>query len=585
MPYPIIEKPVADYIEVSIDNVDVLGYVVSINGRWGSTPDAYFCTLQPGSASFELYNVDASIDAHLVPGKAAHVRTIPNMFGNFTSIYRGIIRDVSTNYEYEPETNRLVPRTFIETVDNVAEFANKTIEANTFSKTPNVEKISVAAFGSAFLTATGYEIVGASALTTTYINQFNRQVNGVEAMELVARSINKYTYVVQHDTGLWTGDFGYASTSGPATFPFMITDGTHTGSLPAASAKMIGVNYGYNSRTALSEVDFNNTGLNRAPKAAKDSGIVDIDVTYKATQSIGFNNSLPLQTVVATDNLGWNLLNNTASESTSPQNIWPADYFNYGISPTTTLNDHPVVVATCNTAFSSRALPLMYADTQNNFVTSPPGGMTGNWIAHLKVRGTTPTTVPMYLRIVWYNSSGTVLRTDNGTSTAFTNTAWTTINITVATPPAGAVTGQLYAVVNGGAAVGYQFFMSEALFTRIGVTSTFFNGDTADTSTYLYTWTGSPGASPSQKNTNNLTALGATVLARNTVQKKVVSVTVNAFEDPAALAAFGAVLMYNSPTVGTQICVDGVTGNYIGVGYTFSISPESLIYTLDVVKI
>jgi hypothetical protein len=581
MSYPVQNSPLVNHIQVLINNTLVHDWVTQVNGRIGAVPDVYFCSLKPGSCSIELYDINSTIDALLVPGNPVQIRTIPSPgIYDYTNIYRGKIRDVSTTYEFDTIHNRLAPRTRVEAVDLVADLANKQIDANTFSKTPNVEKISVADFGSAFTTATGQTIAGASTLTTTYINQFNRQINAVEAMDLVARSVNKYTYQNMSPSVSY-GNFGYASVTSP-TPAITISDGTHTGS-PSPLLKMVDVDYGYSSQSALSELNFSNVGLNRAPKAAKDSGISDIDVTYKATQSIGYDNKADINTVVATDNLGHNLLQNTGSESTSPQNVWPTSYFNYGVSPTMTLNDHPTVVATCNTATSSFSIYLNQVDTQNNFVTSPPGGMTGNWLLGFKVRGTTPTTVPMYARLVWYNASGTVLRTDNGTSTSFTNTAWTAISLQVTTPPTGAVTAQAVAVVNGAASVGYQFYITEAVFSRIGATSSFFNGDTTDDASYLYTWTGQPGASASQKNTNNLTALGASILARNTVTKKVKTVTLNAFQNTGAISAVP--LLTQTAGLGATIWVNGTSGTYVVCGYSFDMTPDTFSYTLDVAKI
>lgn len=581
MGYPVQPKAVISDIQVLVNGTVVHDWVTKVSGRIGSVPDPYFCQLQPGSCSIELYDINSTIDALLVPGTAVQIRTIPSPGPfDYTNIYLGKIRDVSTTYEFDATRNKLVPRTRVETVDLTSDMANKQIDANTFSKTPNVEKISVADFGSAFTTATGQTIAGASALTTTYINQFNRSMSAVDVMNMVARSINRFPYQ-KMDAGVSSGNFGY-TTIPTSTTSAIVTDGTHSGSYTYVF-KMTDVDYGYSSSAAISELNFSNVGLNRAPKAAKDSGITDVEVTYKATQNIGFDSKFSLSTCVATDNIGWNLLSNTGSESESPQNIWPTSYFNYGVSPTMTLNSHPTVVATCNTATSSFSIPFNGVDTQNAFVTSPPGGMTGNWLLGFKVRGTTPTTVPMYARLIWYNSSGTVLRTDNGTSTSFTNTAWTAISLQVATPPTGAVTAQAVAVVNGAASVGYQFYITEAVFTRIGASSAFFNGETADDASYLYTWTGGAGVSPTQKNTNNLTALGATILARNTVQKKVRSATINAYQNSNAIALVP--LFMQIPSAAISVCVNSVTAGYVVCGYSFDISPDNFMYTLDLAKI
>lgn len=584
MAYPIIEHPVINDIEVLIGGTVVHDWVTNITGRIGSVPDSYFCSLEPGSCSIELYDINSTIDALLVPGANVKIRTIPypGPF-DYTNIYMGKIRDVSTTYEYDELSNRLVPRTSIETSDLVAQLANKEIAKNTFANTVNTEKISVAAFGSLFTTATGQTIAGASDLTTTYINQFTQQIDAVDAMNMVARSVNKFAYQ-KMDAALSSGNFGYASIPTSALPDAIITDGTHTGS-PLYVFKMTDVDYGYDSSTALSELNITNIGLNRAPKVADDAGVEEIEVTYQATQSIGFDSKYDMQTVVATDNLGWNFIENTGSGDVNPTGVWPDNAnMNFGVSPTMTdgAGGNRVAVMTCKTAFSSLAVPLMRTDSQNTFVSNPPGGATGSWEFAFRARAVT-TSMVMNARIQWFNSAGTLLRTDTSGNFTVTNSAFVTVGFTVATPPTGAVTAVPVIVFNGAAAVGYQMYITKAYFFRQSTSGLFFDGDTLDNSSFLHTWTGERGKSPSQKNTNSLVSLGASVLARNTIQKKVKTVTLNAYQNSSAIAWIP--VMMQIPTYGISICVNGVTATYAVLGYSFDISPESFMYTINVAKI
>ena len=582
MGYPIQEQALDPYIDIYVTvggTRHLLNpYVTQVTGNLGSVPDEYFCELQPGLCSVELYNPTSTVEGYLVPGTAFAITTHQAPLSTYYVLYYGTIRDVKVTYKFDDVLMQLVPVVRVECSDFIADVAGLTLPKGTLTPMVGAEKMSLANFYGYYGGATGYNLLDFGSMTTTYINQQYDEVNALDIINTVCRSANMFPY----STGT---NIGGKVITAPTTYPRLITDGTHTGGTYTSIFKMTDVDYGYNSARALSSVTLNNVGLNRAPKAVNDSGLENVVVPYTKTQSIGFTKGKSFDTCVSTDNLGWNLLSNTGSESLSPQGIWPNDYFNFGVSPTMTLNNHPVTVATCNTAFSSRAFPLMAMSTENTFVTSPPGGMTGNWNLQFKVRGTTPTTVAMLARIVWYNASGTVLRTDNGTSTAFTNTAWTTITYSQATPPAGAVTAQAYAVVNGAAAVGYQFYISEAMFTRAGASTTFFNGDTADDNSYLYTWTGQIGNSPSQKNTNTLTSLATTILARNTIQKKVTSVTINGWEI-SPIACIAALVDVQLPqTNGIKICVNSVTGNYRPIGYSFSMTPTSLEITLQVTPV
>ena len=137
----------------------------------------------------------------------------------------------------------------------------------------------------------------------------------------------------------------------------------------------------------------------------------------------------------------------------------------------------------------------------------------------------------------------------------------------------------------GGTLVAY---VSEVNFSQTG-SANFFDGDTADTSSYLYTWTGERWKSPSQRNTNNVTTLASNILARNTVTPVARSVTFNINDIPSIAFDLANRIQAQHPSglnyTAVQVCVNGVTKNYNAVGYELDIKPENMQMTLNLVNV
>lgn len=593
MAYPIIENPINDNVGVAIAGNIVNSNLVSVSGSFGAEPDAYYSTLQPALCTVELYDLNSTQDAFCVPGAAVIVNmggynTITGTFEG-TNLFYGKIRDVDVNYEWDAQSQKFIATHILQCVDFVSDAGNVKIPQNAFSSQTTGEQATVAAFGNVYTFYVGTACAGFAG-DSTLINQFVAETDALTAVDTVARSINKRAY-----SNMLTGALGV--TTGPTeTVTYsagLFTDGTHNPAYTGLKWGLVDIDYGYSSKQIISEVTLNNTGLNRAPKAAGDVTMDDVTVGYTATQSVGVKNKTELETIVNTDNLGWNFVSYTGCGKTAPG--WTSANYKFGTSNATTLNGHAVGLCTVSTAHSSASIFLMGEEYGNNFVTSTPGGATGSWNVQFKAKTVTASTVPMAARIIWYNTAGTVLRTDTGTSTAVNNSTWTTVTYTQASPPAGAAFAQAVAVVNGSASVGYQFYMTEVIFTRTGTSATFFDGDTADNSTYAYGWTGTPGASPSQKvDAGLLSTLATNILARNTAQKRVKTVTFNAQENPGTstswpgavpIALAGTICMIANEAasnVGSfiQVCINGVTGYYKPLGYTFEITPTSILITL-----
>lgn len=584
MGYPIQEGAVIDYVQVLIAGVNVTDYVTDIGGSIGSEPDAYFCNIQPGNASVKLYDITSTVEGYLVPGQQVKLRTIPSPGPfDYTNYFVGTIRNVVISYEYNQTLMRLVPVASVEAVDLSADLANIVLKEYSFAKTVGAEKISVASFGSAFATATGYTIVGASALTSTYINQFVKETNALEALNLVARSIDKFVYP-KMDPALSQGDYGLASTSGGSASGVVITDGTHTGS-PTYLWKMTGLDYGYSSDGALSEVNLNNVGLNRAPKAAKDRDVVDVVVPYQAKQSIGFDNALTMDTVVATDNLGWNYILNNAGVGFAPE-LFSRSFFKYQAVTTRTKDDYPYSTRCIVNATYTAGTGLIWSSEDDfpDMVTTPAGGTTGNWYFRFYAQAhSAAVTFVLTPVISWYDAQGQFLSSSTGTGVTINSaTTWQAVTVNAA-KPTNATSIRAYFTVGGTVrAVGNSFYVTDAYLGQQGAYLSF-NGDTPDTASYLYTWTGERGHSPSQRNTNSLVSLGSTILARNTVAKKVKSVTLNMFEDMNSAFIFSYLMQLPTSTI--AIWVDGVSKTYIVGGYDFDLTPTSFELTLKVIEV
>lgn len=585
MAYPIIEKPVN--VGVIVNSVtNITDYVTQINGSVGSRPSVTYADLEPGECSIELRDAEsnATVEAALLPGATVNIVTADGAY-----IFAGKIRDVDVTYAWDATEMRLVSSTTLSVFDFVSNVANKEIPANSFTAYTGREYMTYAEMASIFNTKTGFTFSGMPA--TGALNQFTEGINALELVNTVARSGAYRAYATDTVVAL-------ADTVAPTVYDLMVTDGTHTAPFSGTMWGMTDLNYGYSSKNVLTELNFSNKCLSRYPKVANDPAVEDVDIPYTVTQTItGFNAEATIETINPTGIATLNALKNTGSSAVSPRGIWPTDYVTWSSSTALTLNGHPVAAGIVNTAWSSRALPVIELDVQDNFITTWPSTDFGNWIFQFKSRTVTSPSHSMGARIVWYNSAGTVLRTDTGSFTNVANAAWVTHTVSVATPPAGATTAVAYVVSNTAQAVGYQFYVTEACFSRATYGSTFFDGNTTDTTNYLYSWTGAEGSSRTMLNHNTLKTLGDTILARNVVQKTVKSVTINmqevvapsplGFSDitVACLALYPIVIQAQTNiTAGLKICINAVTGNYRLVGYDFNITPTSFTSTLHVVK-
>lgn len=190
------------------------------------------------------------------------------------------------------------------------------------------------------------------------------------------------------------------------------------------------------------------------------------------------------------------------------------------------------------------------------------------------------TSLTGYVAIRWYTDAGATISTSNGTATTITATAWTRRTLT-ATSPANAAYGVMFAWFTYGGAnnTGYRYYTTGAQFEQASSASTWFSGDSTDSTTYVYEWEGQPGASRSIRYSNVMdtrTGEFLTQFANPTVRIK--SITWNTAQNPT--------LAYQLD-IGSLIVVTfkGTTATYRIVGLSHDINPERWMMNIRVEKI
>jgi hypothetical protein len=598
MAYPIQPKQTRDYLTVTLRDplniiTDLKNYLVGIDFNQGSVPDPYFAKLQPGLCSVKLWDC-ASILSNLKVGNAIQVSGYKSAHDVY--LYYGRIRDVMVDYELDPATQTFKPRVTLTVSDEVADLANSRSDAYLFT---GDEVSSSFSFDSVWFPewTSAYTTISRQSGAYTSINSFSKETDGLTLYNAILMAGSEYLCKGNNLTG---GDFASYTIDTPASYNWLFTDGTHTGSVPASIFNYTAIDQGYSTSDLVNEVSFNNWGLNHSTSTpgVVDRDIFDVDVLYSKSQTspIGVKNSITYETVFPSDNLGWNLLHEDGTGAPTPTTWATTTNTTWKISRPSksvmSLNSHYVyrckVTAAAGAAVGSGFL-LDIPDPEYDFVTTFPGGATStNWIASVKIRVTTQRT--LRLNINWYDANGNSTGTTTGTNTVINTGSWTTLSTQCSTAnvPANSVTAVPVIVTNVAIGQYGYFFASEAMLTRTGVSSTFFNGDTDDDASYCYTWTGTPYQSPSQKNVNTMDTALSTILARNTVVGKVKSVTVNAF-DTNAWTYFTDMFKTDykgiAPDKGVKVCVNGTISTYLVVGYEINAQPESLEITFNLASI
>jgi hypothetical protein len=122
-------------------------------------------------------------------------------------------------------------------------------------------------------------------------------------------------------------------------------------------------------------------------------------------------------------------------------------------------------------------------------------------------------------RIKWYDQDENVLSTVYGSQVTITNTnTWYQCASGAQVAPANAVRAQVALEFNrsggGNFSVGDVYWTDALILTKSSSVTTYFDGDTADTTTYLYEWTGGIGSSPSYRISNSVDDVATNILSR-----------------------------------------------------------------------
>jgi hypothetical protein len=585
MAYPIQPTPVASFLNVDLNPVsnfdivvDLKPYVTSITGNNGSVSDQYYCTLEPGICTVNLYDHAALLaSGHLTIGARFNIHSS----GTFT--YRGNVSDIQTTYELDAVTNTLKPRTQFTVGNIVSKAANITAKENTLMTGGGLTQP---------LQQLAYRVHEQSGVytqnwwfdTTHYINQFNASMSILDALNMAARSTNQY---LTNDPWYVRGN----SITTPSTYPYLITDGTHTSTDGATVLSPIDIDHGYNSSKVLTEVNIVNRQLNRPPRGWDDRTQTEFNVTYQVKQTLGeIHQSADVDTCVATPILGWNYLSNSWSRPELPNvsgDGW--SYFSLGINyDQLRTTGNSITMQILGTCPYGQKFEMFNHNEYPDLIANPPTGVhDSNWHFRFYVQlpqaeWDVPPVIRPYIHFV--DSRGSVIATSYGSESTITNYgSWESIAVFGGAPGAVSLDAG-FETVGSGDPITEGLVITDASLVQEYYWMTY-DGDTPNTTDRIYSWVGSRFSSPSQKTLNNLKPLGDTILARNTPQEITSTVTLNALEswDDVRKIMWGSQNQNSDSAV--KVCVNGETKNYRAVGYDFTIEPEHMEVTFNLVHV
>jgi hypothetical protein len=181
-------------------------------------------------------------------------------------------------------------------------------------------------------------------------------------------------------------------------------------------------------------------------------------------------------------------------------------------------------------------------------------------------------------RIKWYDQDESVLSTVYGSQVTITSTnTWYQCASGAQVAPANAVRAQVALEFNrsggGNFSAGDVYWTDALILTKSSSVTTYFDGDTTDTTTYLYEWTGGVGSSPSYRINNNVDDVATNILSRySTTSMRASRIRWNVQEN---------VALVDLLTVGSTISLiyKSTTNTYRIVGLDATVEPSR--YMID----
>jgi len=180
-------------------------------------------------------------------------------------------------------------------------------------------------------------------------------------------------------------------------------------------------------------------------------------------------------------------------------------------------------------------------------------------------------------RVKWYDADETALSTTYGTQVSLSSSsAWVNVGIDLAFAPTNAVRAQVGVEFNrsgGGNFSAGDVFWADAFTFHGNSGSSYFDGDTPTSSSYISLWTGGNGASPSYLAVNKIDDAATSLLTKySTTSMRVSRIRWNAQEDLTAVSSL---------TVGKTISLvyKSTTTTYRIVGIDGTVDPDR--YMID----
>lgn len=250
------------------------------------------------------------------------------------------------------------------------------------------------------------------------------------------------------------------------------------------------------------------------------------------------------------------------------------------VNPFTTYSGVWAMRARRTTGGSTATSKIMFSGGESNgtLVTST----VDYYFKAQALRGTvSQSNMRAWATIEWLDDSESVISTSAGTKVNLTNAnQWYAISVGPIARPALAVRAILsvfYERISGNMNVG-DLFWADGFYFGIA-NPDYYDGDTEQTNTYLYGWTGGVGLSPSYTSNNYIDTVASSWLADySTTSMRATRIRWNAQEDLTAVSSL---------TVGKSISLvyDGTTTTHRIVGIDGSIDPERYMIDYYLIKI
>lgn len=455
-----------------------------------------------------------------------------------------------------------------------------TIPSYTFTATSTTHTIRIELAETFTVTATGLQesvafynyALTRVATDLTYRLQDNLVTGSlVDHFDLATQSVGAHWWVDKTNVTQFVQDYNFAVSS--ATFSDVVS---------AGNIYYNSIETGYDTQDIVNQITLTNYGIRKAIQG--NSETEGYDVEWVDSDSTSITNwgarSTDLDSNLRTVAVSKNLIERPSVENY----LYEATSTNFFNSIEKPSEDASGAWAAFNGVSAWRLRAITSAGLTGGLIFADRvpvvAGTTYYGLSYAATKAT-PSTRARY-RVEWYDENNAIISTSYGSYVSLTSfKTWYKLTWSGAAP-AGAIYARITNVYDrstGAAFAAGAMQWADAAYFGITNETDYFDGNTADTTTYLYSWDGTVDASTSTKYTNILDTRTAELLTKfSNPVVRVRSLTWNTAQNPT--------LAYTLD-VGSFITVTfkGTTATYRIVGMSHDITPERWMNTLQVEKV